>query len=44
VGFDAGVQYLILPRVVIDMAFQVARGTPGPDFAIRAGLSMRFGR
>jgi hypothetical protein len=43
VGFDAGVQYLILPRVVIDMAAQVARGTPGPDFAIRAGLSFRFG-
>jgi outer membrane putative beta-barrel porin/alpha-amylase len=44
VGFDAGVQYLILPRVAIDMAAQVARGTPGPDFAIRAGLSVRFGR
>ena len=43
VGFDAGVQYLILPRVVIDLAAQVARGTPGPDFAIRAGLSFRFG-
>jgi Putative MetA-pathway of phenol degradation len=44
VGFDTGFQYLILPRVAVDMAFQVARGTPGPDFAIRAGLSMRFGR
>ena len=44
VGFDAGVQYLILPRVAIDMAAQVSRGSPGPDFAIRAGLSMRFGR
>jgi hypothetical protein len=44
VGFDAGVQYLILPRVAVDMAVQVARGTPGPDFAVRAGLSMRFGR
>jgi Putative MetA-pathway of phenol degradation len=44
VGFDAGFQFLVLPRVALDMAAQVARGTPGPDFAIRAGLSMRFGR
>jgi len=44
VGFDTGVQYLILPRVVVDMAVQVARGSPGPDFAVRAGLSFRFGR
>jgi len=44
VGFDTGVQFLVLPRVVLDMAAQVARGTPGPDFAIRAGLSVRFGR
>ena len=44
VGFDAGAQYLILPRVAVDMAAGVARGTPGPDFTIRAGLSVRFGR
>ena len=44
VGFDTGVQFLVLPRVVLDMAVQVARGTPGPDFAVRAGLSVRFGR
>jgi len=44
VGFDTGVQFLVLPRVVLDMAAQVARGTPGPDFAIRVGLSVRFGR
>src|SRR5207247_11347073 len=44
VGFDTGVQFLVLRRVVLDMAAQVARGTPGPDFAIRAGLSVRFGR
>jgi Putative MetA-pathway of phenol degradation len=44
VGFDTGFQFLVLPRVVLDMAAQVARGTPGPDFAIRAGLSVRFGR
>ena len=44
VGFDTGVQFLVLPRVVLDMTAQVARGTPGPDFAIRAGLSVRFGR
>jgi hypothetical protein len=44
VGFDTGVQFLVLPRVVLDMAAQVARGTPGPDFVIRAGLSVRFGR
>ena len=43
VGFDTGVQFLILPRVALDMAVQVARGTPGPDFAVRAGLSVRFG-
>jgi Putative MetA-pathway of phenol degradation len=42
VGFDTGVQFLILPRVALDMAVQVARGTPGPDFAVRAGLSVRF--
>ena len=44
VGFDTGFQFLVLPRVVVDMAVQVARGTPGPDFAVRAGLSTRFGR
>jgi outer membrane putative beta-barrel porin/alpha-amylase len=44
VGFDTGFQFLVLPRVVLDMAVQVARGTPGPDFAVRAGLSTRFGR
>jgi hypothetical protein len=43
VGFDTGIQFLILPRVALDMAAGVARGTPGPDFTIRAGLSVRFG-
>ena len=43
VGFDTGVQFLVLPRGALDMAAGVARGTPGPDFTIRAGLSVRFG-
>jgi Putative MetA-pathway of phenol degradation len=43
VGFDTGIQFLIFPRTAVDMAVQVARGTPGPDFAVRAGLSVRFG-
>jgi Putative MetA-pathway of phenol degradation len=43
VGFDTGVQFLIFPRVALAMAVLVARGTPGPDVAIRAGLYVRFG-
>ena len=39
VGFDTGVQYiLVLPRVVLDMAAQVAGGTPGPDFVNSRGV------
>ena len=43
VGFDTGVQFLVLPRVALDLAAGVARGTPGPDYVIRAGVSVRFG-
>jgi hypothetical protein len=44
VGFDAGAQFFLTPRVVLDAAGQTSLAGPGPDYAFRAGLSVRFGR
>jgi len=44
VGFDAGVQFYLTPRVVLDAAGQTSLAGPGPDYAVPAGLSVRFGR
>jgi hypothetical protein len=43
-GFDAGVQFFVTPRVALDAAGQTSLAGPGPDYAFRAGLSVRFGR
>ena len=44
VGFDAGVQFYLTTRIVLDAAGQTSLAGPGPDYAFRAGLSVRFGR
>jgi len=44
VGFDAGVQFFVTPRLALDAAGQTSLAGPGPDYAFRAGLSVRFGR
>ncbi len=43
-GFDAGVQFFVTPYLALDAAGQTALAGPGPDYAFRAGLSVRFGR
>jgi hypothetical protein len=44
VGFDAGVQFFVTPRLALDAAGQTTLAGPGPDYLFRAGLSVRFGR
>ena len=44
VGFDAGVQFFVTPRLALDAAGQTSLVGPGPDYSFRAGLSVRFGR
>jgi hypothetical protein len=44
VGFDAGVQFFVTPYLVLDAAGQTSLAGPGPDYAFRTGLSVRFGR
>ena len=44
VGFDAGVQFFLTSRVALDAAGQTSLAGPGPDYAFRAGVSVRFGR
>jgi hypothetical protein len=44
VGFDAGVQFFVTPYLALDAAGQTALAGSGPDYAFRAGLSVRFGR
>ena len=44
VGFDAGVEFFLTPWVALDAAGQTSLAGPGPDYAFRAGLSIRFGR
>lgn len=44
VGFDTGVVYLLTSRVALDAAVETSLAGPGPDYALRAGVSVRFGR
>lgn len=44
VGFDTGVQFFLTSRVALDAAAQTSLAGPGPDYAFRAGVSVRFGR
>ena len=44
VGFDAGVEFFVTRVIALDAAGQTSLGGPGPDYAFRAGLSIRFGR
>jgi hypothetical protein len=44
VGFDAGVEFFVTRTLVVDVAAQTSLAGPGPDYSIRAGLSVRFGR
>jgi hypothetical protein len=43
-GFDAGVQFFVTRYLALDAAGQTALAGRGPDYAFRAGLSVRFGR
>jgi outer membrane putative beta-barrel porin/alpha-amylase len=44
VGVDAGAQFFLTRRVALDAAVETALAGPGPDYAFRAGLSVRFGK
>ncbi|HEU0317822.1 MAG TPA: transporter, partial [Solirubrobacteraceae bacterium] len=44
VGLDTGIQFFLTPRVAFDAAAETSFGGPGPDYAFRAGVSVRFGR
>jgi opacity protein-like surface antigen len=44
VGFDGGVQFFLTQNLALDAAVQTSLAGPGPDYAFRAGLSVRFGR
>lgn len=43
-GFDTGVVYLLTRRVALDAAIETSLVGQGPDYAVRAGLTVRFGR
>jgi opacity protein-like surface antigen len=44
VGFDGGVQFFLTQNLALDAAVETSLAGPGPDYAFRAGLSVRFGR
>jgi hypothetical protein len=44
VGFDTGLEFLLTPTLALDAAVQTSLAGQGPDYAFRAGLSVRFGR
>jgi len=44
VGFDAGATYFLTSRAALDAAVETSLAGPGPDWALRAGVSVRFGR
>jgi len=44
VGFDTGLEFLLTPTLALDAAVQTSLAGSGPDYAFRAGLSVRFGR
>ncbi len=43
-GLDAGVIYLLTQRVALDAAVETTLTGQGPDYAFRAGFSVRLGR
>lgn len=44
VGLDAGVIYRVTRRVALDAAVETSLAGAGPDWAVRAGVSVRFGK
>lgn len=44
VGFDTGVVYVLASPVALDAAVETSLKGPGRDWAVRAGVSARFGR
>ncbi|MBI2204569.1 MAG: hypothetical protein HYU41_12035 [Candidatus Rokubacteria bacterium] len=43
-GLDVGVLYRLTKRVALDAAVETSVAGAGPDWALRAGVSVRFGR
>jgi hypothetical protein len=43
-GTDGGLIYLVTPTIALDVALQTSLAGGGPDYAVRAGASFRFGR
>lgn len=44
VALDAGIVWKLTRRLALDAAVETSLAGPGPDWAVRAGLSARFGR
>ena len=44
VGFDAGLQFVLTPTMAFDAAVQTSLAGQSPDYAFRAGVSVRFGQ
>lgn len=44
VGLNAGIIYLVTKDLAFDGAMGTSLAGPGPDYAVTAGLSVRFGR
>ncbi len=44
VGVDGGVMYLLTRRIALDAAVRTTVAGQGPDYALLAGVSLRFGR
>lgn len=44
VGFDTGLIWKLTSRLALDVAAETSLAGPGPDWAVRGGLSVRFGR
>jgi hypothetical protein len=43
-GLDTGMIYLLTRRVSLDAALGTTLAGRGPDYVLRAGLSLRLGR
>ena len=44
VGLDAGLIYFVSRSLALDVAAETSLAGPGPDWALTAGISVRFGR
>lgn len=44
VGLNTGIIYLVTKDVALDVAVGTSLVGPGPDYAVKAGVSVRFGR